>query len=184
MKQLWIIGDSFSTNMSTESWINLLPENYAITNMSMNGVSQYRLYRMFLDVREQITPGSTIIFCHTNPNRIYLPDRINYPTREKDSHPNCDLVLGDVKRHGMFWRIISYLYIKYFFDEEYYCNLYDLMVKEMNSIEGCQIINMSGFVDKNFNISIKDIFKNHRGEINHLTPYGNILVAERICKLL
>ena len=184
MKQLWIIGDSFSTNMSVESWINQLPEKYIITNLSMNGVSQYRLYRMFLDVREDFQPGDTVIFCHTNPNRIYLPDHTPYPTRLTSSHSNCDLVLGDVDRHGIFWRFISYVFIKYFYDEEYYNKVYDLMIKEMNSIQDCKIINISGFVSRSPIIGIKDIFDQHRGNINHLTIEGNRLVAERISKLL
>lgn len=184
MKKLWIIGDSFSTNMSPESWISHLPDEYVILNQSMNGVSQYRLYHIFLDVREQFQSGDTILFCHTNPNRIYLPDRTNYPTRTKSSHSNCDLVLGDVNRHGIFWRLISYMFIKYFYDEEYYNTIYDLIIEDMNKIKDCKIVNISGFVGRGPIVSIKDIFDEHRGDINHLTPEGNKLVAERISKLL
>jgi len=184
MKKLWIIGDSFSTNMSPKSWINHLPEEYVIVNLSMNGISQYRLYHIFLDVREDFQPGDTIIFCHTNPNRIYLPDRTPYPTRFKTSHSKCDLVLGDVSRHGMFWRFISYMFIKYFYDEEYYNTIYDLMIKDMNKVDNCKIINMSGFVGRGPIVSVKDIFDQYRGNINHLSLEGNRLVAERISKLL
>ena len=184
MKKIWIIGDSFSSNMSPESWINHLSDNYVIINLSKNGISQYRMYRTFLDVREDFRSGDTIIFCHTNPYRIYIPDHVPYPTRNKDSHSYCDLVLGDVHRHGWVWRFISYIFIKYFYDEEYYEMMYNLMITEMDNVKKCKIIHMSGFEVKSPITSIKDIFDRHRGDINHLTAEGNRLVAERISKLL
>ena len=39
MKRIWIIGDSFSTNMSSKSWTNLLSDNAEIINLSKNGIS-------------------------------------------------------------------------------------------------------------------------------------------------
>ena len=54
----------------------------------------------------------------------------------------------------------------------------------MNNIQDCKIINISGFVSRSPIIGIKDIFDQHRGNINHLTIEGNRLVAERISKLL
>jgi hypothetical protein len=187
MKKMWIIGDSFATNMSAESWITRISENYAVTNLSKNGISEYRIYRIFLENVDYFSKNDTVIFCHTNPNRIYLPDRTPYPTRTKDSHPECDLVLGDVGRHGLFWRIISYNFIKYFYDEDYYNTQYDLMVNEMNRIvkdKGCHVIHISGFVSRDPIIGIKDIFDACRGTINHLNEDGNFLVAKRISRLL
>lgn len=169
--------------MSPNSWVNQISDNCAIINISENGISEYRIYRKFLDVRDTFCSSDIVIFCHTNPHRIYLPDRVQYPTRQKNSHPECDLVLGDVNRHGIFWRFVSYIFIKYFYDEEYYNTLYDLMIADMNKIEN-KVIHISGFEPRNSIVSIKDIFEKHPGNINHLDDKGNKLVAERISKLL
>ena len=183
MKKMWIFGDSFSTNMSIHSWVYKISKDYDVTNLSKNGVSQYRIYRTFLNNKDKISKNDTVIFCHTNPNRIYLPDRTLYPTRQKDSHKECDLVLGDVDRHGLFWRFVSYVFIRFFYDEEYFNHQYDLMINEMDRIardKNCSIIHVSGFVSRNYIIGIKDIFDKHRGDINHLSIQGNDLVVERI----
>lgn len=182
MKRIWIIGDSFSTNMSSKSWTNLLSDDAEIINLSKNGISEYRIYRTFLENKHILSKEDTIIFCHTNPYRIFIPDHINYPTRNKSTHSECDLVLGDVKRHGIFWRAVSYVFIKYFYDEEFYKSYFDLMFLEMDKIKekGCKVIHITGFESQNSIISMNDIFLNHRGNINHLTEEGNKLVAERI----
>lgn len=187
MKKIWIIGDSFSTDMSSDSWIKKLSGEYIVNNISENGISEYRIYRKFLDVRDIFRPDDIVIFCHTNPFRIFLPDRISYPTRSKKSHPKCDLVIGDALDNGWFWKLLTTLYLKYFFDEDQCYSQFDLMVNEMDRItqlKGCHVIHITGFQERDNIISIKDIFETHRGKINHMNDMGNSLVAERISKLL
>ena len=187
MNTLWIIGDSFSTSMNDDSWISIVAGDMEVINLAKNGVSEYRIYRTFLSVRGKFKENDIVIFCHTNPHRIYLPDRVAYPTRTKTSHPHCDLVMGDVSRHGIFWRFISYVFVSYFYDETYYDTLYYLMVQEMDRIQreaGCKVLHISGFDVSHPIISIYDLFLSHRGNINHLNKEGNILVAERILSYL
>ena len=183
MKKMWIFGDSFASDATNKSWTNLISKDLEVLNLSKNGISEYRIYRMYRDVREQIQPDDIIIFCHTNPNRVYIPNSTDYPTRNKNSHPECDLVLGDVNRHGIVWRFISYIFMKYFYDENYYKDLFDLMIADMNRIN-CKVIHVSGFESTFPIISFNDIFINYRGNINHLNEEGNVLVSERISKLL
>lgn len=187
MKTIWIIGDSFSTNLSEDSWISKVTEGHNLVNLSNNGVSEYRIYKTFLSYEDKFKPNDFIIICHTNPHRIFLPDRIDYPTRRKSSHPYCDLVMGDVERKGLFWKFISYIFVTYFYDENFYITHYNLMVESMDRIskeKGCFVIHISGFDVSEPIVSLHDIFLQHRGNINHLTKDGNILVADRILSYL
>ncbi len=183
MNKIWIFGDSFASNTTPKSWVNLISNKSKVLNYSKNGISEYRIYRLYRDVREQIQSDDIVIFCHTNPNRVYIPDSTDYPTRTKSSHPECDLVLGDVSRHGILWKFISYIFIKYFYDEQYYKDFFDLIVAEMNRID-CKVIHVSGFEATIPIVSFHDIFLKHRGKINHMDEIGNLIVAERISKLL
>lgn len=187
MNKIWIIGDSFSTNMTMDSWIKIIANDSEIINLSKNGISEYRIYKTFLTNKENFNKDDMVIICHTNPYRIYLPDRVPYPTRKKSSHPSCDLVMGDVGKHGILWKIITYIFVSYFYDEEHCETQYYLMVNEMDKItkeKGCRVLHVSGFDVGHPIISIHDLFLSHRGNINHLTKEGNILAADRLLPFL
>lgn len=187
MGKLWIIGDSFSTGTSSESWTTIISNNRDTVRLSKNGISEYRIFKIFQDNKDKFSAGDQIIICHTNPFRIFLPNGISYPSRSKSSHTECDLVIGDAINNGLYWKILTHLFVGYFFDEEYYNTQFDLMVSEIDresKLKDCKIIHMTGFQSRGPIISIKDIFEKYPGDINHLSVEGNILVAERISKLL
>lgn len=183
MSKVWVIGDSFSTNMTEDSWVTKLSKNKEVKNLSQNGISEYRIYKTFINNLESFSDNDIIILCHTNPYRIYLPDRVSYPTRKKQSHPNCDLVMGDVSRHGFLWKFISYIFVSYFFDEEYFLTQYNFFIRDMNHLiedKKCKVLHVSGFDVKSPIISLYDLFENYRGNINHFNKQGNDLVVKRL----
>ncbi len=187
MNKIWIIGDSFSTNMTEDSWVVKISRNKEIENLSQNGISEYRIYKTFLNNFSSFSENDIVILCHTNPYRIYIPNRVPYPTRKKQSHPYCDLVMGDVSRHGFLWKFISYIFVSYFFDEEYFLTQYNLLIKSMDTLikdKNCRIIHVSGFDVDSPIISFYDLFENYRGNINHLNKQGNDLVVERLLPYL
>ena len=87
-----IIGDSFAANSGQLSWTKLLPE-FATTNLSTNGSSEYRIFKKLIGA--DLNQFKYIIIVHTSPYRIYIennPLHLNSLT-----HQNCDLLYQDVK---------------------------------------------------------------------------------------
>ena len=180
---IWIFGDSFSTNKTVSSWTRQLKDGTQIN--SLNGVSEYRILRQIKKFSKDIKPNDVVIICHTNPHRVYIPDRIPYPARKESSHPQCDLVISDSMNRNLAWRLISKIYFKYFFDEDYSTQVFDLIISEEKSIVQSRtnkLIEVSGFEGQPN--SFYDTYISHVGKINHMSKEGNQIVADRVKELI
>jgi len=176
--KVWIFGDSFSTNTSEHSWTLMVANalNAELHCLSQNGISEYRIYKIFMEYKAQFDKSDVIIVCHTNPLRIFIPNHVNYPSRKKKSHPYCDLVMADASRYWL-WRLISKIYVQFFFDEEYHQTQFNLFFEQINKQN---VINVSGFTTNSSIFSFNSIFTTNKGSINHMSIEGNKQVAYRI----
>lgn len=180
---IWIFGDSFSTNNTKASWTRQLGSS--TIKMSGNGISEYRILQYIKICLEQIQPSDTVIICHTNPHRIYVPDHVAHPARENRTHQECDLVISDSMNRNFIWRLISKIYFKYFFDECHSITMNNLIIEKQINIlkdKSKKVIEVSGF--EGSPNSFYDIFIDHAGTVNHMDCTGNELVANRIRELL
>ena len=177
---IWVFGDSFSTGSGAHSWTTLIGANRVV---SSNGISEYRILCAVERERGAIQPGDTVIVCHTNPLRIFLPDHVAYPARAKASHPHCDLVMGDALSRSWLWRFVAWVYGTYFFDESYLLHQHAMMVAEIDRLitsRGARCIHISGFEARPPIASFHDLFLAHRGTLNHMDEAGNAALAARL----
>jgi hypothetical protein len=174
---IWIFGDSFSTNNSKSSWTKQL--GYPTDKISHNGISEYRILQNIKAANIQF--NDTVIVCHTNPHRVYIPDHISYPARHEQSHKQCDLVISDSMNRSCLWKFISKIYFKYFFDEQHSNEIHNLIIlQQMNILKSKtdKIIEVSGFEGQPN--SFHDVYESNPGGINHMNALGNEIVAQRI----
>ena len=178
-----IVGDSFSSDSMQSSWISLLEQTHKIKNYSARGISQYRLYKILIDNFIDISAADCVILFHTNPDRIFIPDHINYTTRELQSHPYCDMLANDACNSQ--WSEIAKTYYKYFFDTKMQQTFYQLLVNEINQkLSSLDVVNCSGFdaittgIDSL--VSFADIRQQYPGDINHFSIHGNTIACDRI----
>lgn len=173
-----IVGDSFSTDDSPDSWCNQLP--FTITNLSSRGISEYRIYQTIKNL--DFSNLDLIIVCHTSSLRIYAsnnPYYLNHPT-----HPNCDLLYNDMKSRlpDEFAKNVTW-WFENVFDLELADLTHNLMVEKIKSMIPVPALHISFFKDTADHIlDLSEIWKMHPGKINHLDNDGNQLVTKTIIK--
>jgi hypothetical protein len=170
-----IVGDSFSSDNCNSSWVNQLEKNYTVTNLSYRGISEYRIYTIVKQNLSLINQADILLVWHTNPDRIYIPDNVEYPARIIASHPHCDMVANDVlsDRH---WGKIAQTYYKNFHDENMQQDIFELLIQQIHQIVTVKILDFSGFELANNQFFIKsfsDLRLTCPGNINHLDLIGN-----------
>jgi hypothetical protein len=185
---LLICGDSFAANYQmvhplANGWVNMLSKKHNIVNLAQCGVSEYKIWKQVKSAN--IESHDAIIVCHTSPSRVHIK---THPVHKAGTlHDNCDLILQDLEHNNK--NIITQTgidYFKFIYDHEYYSDVYSLIKKDI--IDHCHCrptIHISFFedvVDVNFNFNY--IFKNHRGDINHLTETGNAHVFDAVDSIL
>ena len=186
-EKIVIIGDSFSTDTGPDSWITMLENDYDVVNYSQRGASEYRLYCVTKDHADQLSTADHIVMFHTNSLRVFIPDTVDYPSRKLNTHGKCDLVIGDAFTDTV-WSKIADTYYRYFFDEQYLCTQYQLLIKDIHSAYPEKIIHCTGFKEFEFEIPIKSfaqVREKHPGTVNHLDCNGNLeiyqFIKERLC---
>ena len=75
--KLAVIGDSFSSNDSTGSWLEILSRSHEVKNYSLRSISQYRILNILTKNLLEVRKADVIIIWHTNPNRVYINDEID-----------------------------------------------------------------------------------------------------------
>ena len=175
---IWIFGDSFSTSNNSGSWVRLL--NESVKNFSNNGSSEYRILKNYNEQQHNISSTDIIIFVHTSPTRIFLKDDRIISSRTLESHTKCDIIINDifVKGEQEYIKILESIW-----DEEYFNDIFDLIVDKLQSIPNSLHITF-------FETNRKDIVQlNHAwitnpGNINHMDPAGNCMVVDTIRRLI
>lgn len=180
---LFVVGDSFSADESTHSWVTLLSRHGELSNASQRGISEYRIFRTIKEHLEVINQKDVLIIFHTNPSRVYIPDGVAYPSRSLASHPNCDMVANDALASSS-WQNIANMYYKNFYDDQLQQELFNFIIKEIRCMVKIKILDCSGFeTAKEAQIkSFADIRKQFPGDINHLDIIGNEMVYNSIWK--
>ena len=178
-QRLLIVGDSFAANSQQLCWTKLLTE-FAVTNLSTNGSSEYRIFKKLVET--DLTQFSHIVVVHTSPYRIYIEDNPLHLVSQ--THRTCDLIYQDVKsaKSTTFTQNILW-YFENVFDLEQADAVHDMIVEKIVKLTSAhQTLHLSFFEDeKNSNITnLNFIWKKNPGTINHLNEIGNKQVANLI----
>jgi len=186
--KLAIVGDSFSSNSSTGSWIELLARSNEVKNYSLRSISQYRIFDILTKNLPEIIKADAIIIWHTNPDRIYVNDEVKFPTRDIAFHRYADLVAADsLNSQDKEWQDVAKTYYKIFYNQEQQMVYCQLILEKIKSILGKQkVIHCSGF-DLHALPEIKRfdyLLATHPGEINHYNLAGNQEVFDYINSIL
>ena len=176
--KVWVFGDSFACNSSTDSWTSLLATDYTVINKSSNGSSEYRIWKTYQDHKEQIQSTDHIIFCHTSYSRVYLQDDQELLSRKLESHPKCDLIFSDVyhKKETLYTNILETIW-----DDRYFTDNYSLLINDLKSVDNSSHYT---FFESNIVESHYELWKKHPGNINHMDSTGNRIFYEKIINKL
>lgn len=113
-----ILGDSFSSDEGSSSWINLLSQEHELTNFSQRGICQFKLYEIILKNLTFLQSVDRVIIWYTNPDRIYINKGVDYPTRYESTHVFSDMVANDVLSKNNHWSDIASTYYRYFYNQD------------------------------------------------------------------
>ena len=185
MKTLGIFGDSFGVETANElypSWVTLLRKDYNIKNYCQSGVSEYKILQQLKNV--DLKTFDTILITHTSPTRVF----VKYNPLHQDTvyHKNCDLILSDVEAASGEFARAAQLYFKHIFDIEYACDIHNMICSEIADIVRAHKVihtthfDYSGLYKFHNMLNFHHIFLKHRGEVNHYSEIGNILVYETL----
>ena len=184
-----ITGDSFAADWTVKypgrsGWPNQLDKIYNVTNIAQAGCSEYRIYKQLKSTR--LDQYNAIIVSHTSPYRIYTE---YHPSRANDIlHQNCDLLYADIENLAKTDREYRSAvdYFEKFFSLEYAEFCYNITIDKINELlKDCCVIHISHLapIEESY-INFSNLFKTHRGLINHYNEEGNRIIYNRILKEL
>lgn len=185
-KTLLIVGDSFSTDWTVKyngiGWVNMLEDDFKITNISQAGVSEYKIYLQLKSV--DVTKFDKVLISHTSAYRIPIEE---HPIHKNDIlHNNCDIIFSDVKEHidNPIMKTAYNFYSKIFYPD-YFCFINNLIFNEIQKLtpNSLNITFFDSFYDDSVH-KLEEIFLENKGFINHLSEIGNRMVHKKILELL
>lgn len=187
MKRLLIVGDSFAAEWPGEGWPKMLARQFDVTNLAQAGVGEYKILKQLQSV--DCNAFDAIIVSHTSPSRIHTPA---HPLHKEGLHKNCDLIYEDLQRISWFNQSLKIAkgWFKYHYDDQYQLDIYRLIRNEINRLIQIPYVSISHadfgidlVVEKN-HIDFKELWKTHRGVVNHYNESGNIEVYKRLLETL
>lgn len=175
MAKIWIFGDSFASNKTSESWTQLLSPYGSVVVKSANGSSEYRIWKTYQDNKNNVEPDDCVVFCHTSYSRVFLKNNETLLSRLLPSHPLCDLIFSDVlaKNENKFIKILRSIW-----DDDYFKDTYNLLLKDLKTVP--RSIHINFFEPGVYN----SIWQTYPGKINHLSSLGNLLVVQQLARNL
>jgi hypothetical protein len=192
MKRILICGDSFAADWTVkykgQGWPNMLSNDFEIHNVARAGVSEYKIFQQV--VSTDLTQYNGVIVAHTSPYRLYVKE---HPIHAKDSlHSDCDFIYSDVKdavtTHPELAGIVDYF--ENYFDPDYANFVHNLICEKIENYCSwyCKnVVHMINFENqypfKN-SVDFVDVFKEHRGQMNHFDNTGNLKVYQTILDIL
>lgn len=186
-KKLLIVGDSFSADWTKKyknvsGWVNMLEDEFEVTNVAQAGVSEYKIYLQL----QSINPNDYdyIIVSHTSAYRIPINE---HPIHKKDSlHNNCDIIYSDVEQH-LDNSIMKTAYDFYcdIFNPDYFVFVNELIFDKIYNIipKAIHITFFDSFYDDRV-LKYENIFLNNKGNINHMDNVGNVIIFNSIVKTI
>jgi hypothetical protein len=181
-QKLLIAGDSFSADWTKKyegtGWVNMLSNQYDVTNISQAGVSEYKIYLQLKSV--DLTEYDKIIVSHTSAYRIPIE---THPIHKGDSlHDKCDIIFSDVEEH-LDNPIMKTAYDFYYdiFYSEYFIFINNLIFDKIYNIipNATHITFFDSFYDERV-LKYENVFVENTGLINHLNSNGNKIVYDNI----
>jgi len=184
MKKILITGDSFAADWTKKhngvGWVNMLCNDFEVTNIAQAGVSEYKIYKQLLS--QDITDYDHVLISHTSPYRIPI---LEHPIHSNDIlHKDCDLIYNDIKEHveNPIAKIAVDFY-ENFYDIDYACFVHELIIKEINH-KYKNLLNITFFSANKNMYNFEDIFLKNKGLINHMNHNGNEIIYNKIKDLL
>ena len=124
MKKLGFFGDSFCESREPHSWCVLLAEKLAhqVTHWGRGGASVWNTFMEFEDLLEKEQLPDTMVFCWTEPYRLYHPSvplakgAVPYPGPDQNLFKAADMYyvyLQDYRKDEL-----AYRYALQWFDKE------------------------------------------------------------------
>lgn len=171
-----IVGDSFSSDEVPGSWINLLEKTHQITNFSQRGISQYKILQIVDQNLNTLQSADKVIVWYTNPDRIYVNQDVDYPTRLNSTYQFADMIASDILDKKE-WKNIAENYYRFFYNQELQDFISNSVITQMRNLLGANMIECSGFnsADKKIK-SFFEIRKQYQGKINHFNIDGNKII--------
>jgi len=184
--KILIAGDSFAARWANTDtgWPSLLSQCFNVTNIAQAGVGEYKILKQIKN--SDLNKFDLLIVSHTSPFRIHTPE---HPIKRDGLHKNCDLIYTDLEANidpsnkslttALDW-------FKYHYDEEYQCDMYNLVRQEINRIANIPYLCLdhnpitSNHAFEKDRIDFSNIWTKHRGVINHYNDDGNTLVFQTI----
>ena len=135
--KILICGDSFAVdytvvNKNDEGWSSMLANDFTITNCAQAGISEYKILKQL--ERQNLHNYNVIIVAHTSPYRVHIKSNPMHLT--SPLHKNADLIYNDVISHYNNNPNDNILktakdYFEHIFDDEYYQDVYYLIVEKI-----------------------------------------------------
>ena len=136
MEKLLICGDSFAADWTVKvkgkGWVNLLEQNYKVTNLAQAGCSEYKILKQLQSV--DLDRYDLVLVSHTSPYRLYVRE---HPVHSKDIlHKNSCLLYSDVLEHLPKYPELKPVveYFDKYFDIEYAEHMHSLLLQEIEEI--------------------------------------------------
>ena len=183
--KILIAGDSFAADWKIKyngnGWVNMLSNDYEVTNIAQAGVSEYKIYQQLIN--HNTTNYDKIIISHTSAYRIPV---VEHPIYSKDIlHSNCDLIYTDIKEYEDNPKIKPIIdFYENYFHVDNAIFVHSLIVSEIKRLYP-KAINITFFDSFNKDMNqYENIFLNNKGVINHMNEKGNKIIYSKIKKIL
>lgn len=182
MKEVLLCGDSFSADWGDIGWPQLLSRDFNITNLSQAGVGEYKILKQIESVN--IRDYDLVIVSHTSPSRVHTA---NHPIYKTGFHKDCDLIYTDIENKNSFFNSslkIAKGWFKFHYDDQYQTDIYKLIRNKIKNICTIPYISIShahlnvDVIPENKFIDFSELWKTHRGTINHYNEIGNQKIYE------
>jgi len=178
-----ICGDSFAANYNAAGvleypgWPQILSKNHNITNLAQAGCSQYKIYLQIQ--KAQLSTFDRVIIFHTSPYRIYIKD---HPyLKNTQLHYASDLIYNDIENQSPFEdQQLLVKFFKKYFDLEHAEFIHQLIYEKIVAIMSTVPTFHAGINLPNLTLDTSNIFKKHRGNVNHFDKVGNQIIAQNI----
>jgi hypothetical protein len=188
--KILICGDSFSADWmkktGNKGWPNLLADENHVVNLSQAGCGQYKIYKQLK--KYDLAKFDCVIVSHTSPYRIHVNQ---HPIHHGDLlHHSCDLIYEDLTSHAGKSDEIRFFvdFFEKYFDLEHAVYIHGLICRDIESyltayngkVIHIRNIPWDGFYCFPDMLDNSDVFFSHRGNSNHFSDEGNMIVYDRV----
>jgi len=185
LKSILLTGDSFSADWpDATGWPDLLACDFHVVNLSQAGCSEYKIYKQL--VSADLDQFDHIVISHTSPYRLPVD---KHPLYRTGFRKDADVIYSDILEASKERPALEPLvqYFEHFMSIEYQDFVYKLLMKEIINIVGDRdVIHMTHLkipVRPYPMLDFCDLWKEHRGDINHYDEHGNKEVYKEVKRL-